>query len=1100
MTRKLTLFIALMLLLAPLTAFAQFGQNLVKWQNEEWYGYESEHFNFLVGIDLKSEEILPHFNAIVSHIENSNEFLSANLKHRFSKNRPIVIITGTHWRFEALSLSGGDMSEGVGAYAFPRISKLASDMDLVLVIKPDFFPKLNQTIYTHELAHLFQFDMLGTTLFQRLTGRDPIDHWIYEATADYMANNFTPYTTDEIRKINQRAAAVNVKNPQFGLPTLEMCQMGQANPYVECKMVFDFLEARFGKERVSKLIADIFGSKKKLKFTEWLEEISNGEFPTDEAFDRAHRDYWISIYGEDRLKRPQPYSNTTSVNGRQIVQQTYQSYPHPYPFKTPVVSRDGKYVAFLTANQKSGVVLAIARTLPRENPPYIPLNDRKKRKLFIRLVKTEPGFKVVTEYIPPKPYQYIIGQKLETWTFNGSDIDWWQDSEWISKVKVAESGLENGRQKLVVLKSLSLNNRTDDHVSRVETIEKLNGSLEKDIENFGRVPNVSRIVFFARYNRDHALFIKDMNTGKLSKPIEVPLDQGFSPKFSPDGKTVYFSAAKNINRDIYSLNLETKELIKQTSGNEAFNSAPSISPDGTKIAYVAFPKGSDFQKLFILDLATGVNGQLTYGRFNDNSPSWSSDGSTLVYTSDEKDEIWNLYTLDLATNTSKQWTEIPGGIFTPVFSPEENDRVVFSGFFDTDQFHSYILSNYKLFDVRLKEPLRVVEVKPSDMNMQIAFRSEEIISRQLDQQQIQPLVKPPARWKLYGSQIQLGYSSYYGGYVFTQMVAQNLLADKTHVGTYAQNGYFRYVDYTYYNQTRRWPLAVNGNFSRSPLAYNLYNYNGQLPRYPKSDGDSNQFILNSTWVQEMSATLFTQYPFDKFRRVEFGIRPRQRKFLLPFEVSVDQRQNFVDQFPQLDIQFYDLFSNASKTNLGLVTAFVHDTVIGSNEAEPLHGLAFRGQVEYGPALNSRSAGYTTASFDARRYFRLANSTSAAFRGVGMTSTRKSGDFMLFGGTDTLGPYSYSSIAGNQVIYGRGDLRFPFADIVLGGMIPVDVRGVLFADGAKVKFNHDLFPTRTEWSYGLAFQTRIFLPLEFGIARTRFSPNKFTPYVRIGVSF
>ena len=746
------------------------------------------------------------------------------------------------------------------------------------------------------------------------------------------------------------------------------------------------------------------------------------------------------------------------------------------------------------------MVLAIARTLPRENPPYIPLNDRKKRKLFIRLVKTEPGFKVVTEYIPPKPYQYIIGQKLETWTFNGSDIDWWQDSEWISKVKVAESGLENGRQKLVVLKSLSLNNRTDDHVSRVETIEKLNGSLEKDIENFGRVPNVSRIVFFARYNRDHALFIKDMNTGKLSKPIEVPLDQGFSPKFSPDGKTVYFSAAKNINRDIYSLNLETKELIKQTSGNEAFNSAPSISPDGTKIAYVAFPKGSDFQKLFILDLATGVNGQLTYGRFNDNSPSWSSDGSTLVYTSDEKDEIWNLYTLDLATNTSKQWTEIPGGIFTPVFSPEENDRVVFSGFFDTDQFHSYILSNYKLFDVRLKEPLRVVEVKPSDMNMQIAFRSEEIISRQLDQQQIQPLVKPPARWKLYGSQIQLGYSSYYGGYVFTQMVAQNLLADKTHVGTYAQNGYFRYVDYTYYNQTRRWPLAVNGNFSRSPLAYNLYNYNGQLPRYPKSDGDSNQFILNSTWVQEMSATLFTQYPFDKFRRVEFGIRPRQRKFLLPFEVSVDQRQNFVDQFPQLDIQFYDLFSNASKTNLGLVTAFVHDTVIGSNEAEPLHGLAFRGQVEYGPALNSRSAGYTTASFDARRYFRLANSTSAAFRGVGMTSTRKSGDFMLFGGTDTLGPYSYSSIAGNQVIYGRGDLRFPFADIVLGGMIPVDVRGVLFADGAKVKFNHDLFPTRTEWSYGLAFQTRIFLPLEFGIARTRFSPNKFTPYVRIGVSF
>ncbi len=1095
MRNRLLVLMAFLLFGAfSLPAQAQFGKNTVMWQKIEWSSYQSEHFDFYVSLDLKSEEIQPHFKTMVAHVENSYQFLSISLNHRLSNNRPIVVVTGTHWQFEALSLSGGGMPEGVGAYAFPRISKLVSDMDLVLVVKPDFLPKLNQTIYTHELTHIFQFDMLGSTLFQRLTGRDPIDRWIYEAVADYMANNFTPYTSDEIRKIEQRTAAVNIKNPQFGLPTLEMCQAGQANPYVECEMIFEFLEARFGQERVYKLIADIFKSKKKLSFLGWLEEISSGAFSTFEAFDRAHRDYWISVYGEDSFKRPQPYEETKSVKGRQIVKQ-----PYPYPFRSPVVSRDGKYIAFLTANRKSGVVLAIAKALPREDPPYIPMDQRKKRGVINQILATaEPEFKIITEYIPPKPYQYIIGQKLETWIFNGSDIDWWQDETWVENVRAAENKLKQAEQEL---KQFTENARQKKELPDADKTrvfqEKING-LQKKLQALKRLPNVSKIVFFARYNRDHALFIKDVNTGKLSKPVEITLDQGFSPKFSPDGKTLYFSAAKNINRDIYSLNLETGGLKNLTNGNEAFNSAPAVSSDGTKIAYVAFPKGSDFQKLFLLDLATGVKTQLTYGRFNDNSPSWSLDGAQLTYTSDEKDGIWNLYTYELDIRTLKQWTEIPGGVFTPVFFPGEPDRVVFSGFFDTDQFRSFLFSNYKLFDDRLKEPLRIVEVQPSDENMKIAFRAEELIDRQIDQRQIQNPVKPPERWKFYGSQVQFGYSGYYGQYVFTQMALQNLLTDKTHMGTYAVNGYFQYIDYTYLDQTRRWPVAVNGNFSRLPLAYNLYNYNGRLPQYP--DGNSNQEILNYTWVQEMSATLFTQYPFNKWDRVEFGLRPRQRKFILPFYVSADQRQDFESQYPPLDVQFHDLFSNASKNNLGLVTAFVHDTVIGSNEAGILHGLALRGQIEYGPALNGRSSNYTTASFDIRRYFRLANSTSAAFRGAGMKSTRHSGDYMLLGGTDTLGPYPYLSIAGNQVVYGRGELRFPFADILLGGMIPFDVRGVLFADAAKVKFSHDLFPTRNEWSYGLAFQTRVFLPLEFGIARTRFSPNKFEPYFRVGVGF
>ena len=1091
----LVMFFLITLLAVPVQA--QYGKNIVKWQEIEWSFYRSEHADFYVALDLQSEEIQPHFNILVQHIENSYEFLSAKLQHRFTKNRPIIVVTQTHWQFEALSLSGGDMSEGIGAYAFPRMSKVASDTDLILVVKPDFLPKLNQTIYTHELGHLFQFDMMGATLIQRLTGRNPIDHWIYEATADYMADNFAPYTTDEIRKIDQRAAAANVKNPQFGLPTLEMCQFGYANPYVECEMIFGFLESLYGEDRVFKLIADIFKSKKRMSFLEWLEELSKGEFSAAEAFDRAHRDYWIKLYGEDSLRRPEPYSDTDSVEARQISKQ-----PYPAPFKSPVVSRDGKYVAFLTANRKSGVVIAIADALPKEDPSYIP-KDKKKRQRFLGgqpIVK--PGFKVITEYIPPKPYEYIVGQKLETWTFNGSDIDWWQDEVWISDVKMAEDELKQVNKDLDTLRNTARDKKELPNSDKVNIFRQKINELQGKLRDLKALENVNRIIFFARYNRDHALFIKDVNTGKLSKPIEIPLDQGFSPKFSLDGKTVYFSAAKNISRNIYSLNLETRELAKLTDGAEAFNSAPSISPDGTKIAYVAFPKGSDFQKLFLLDLTTGVKTQLTYGPFNDNSPSWSSDGVRLVYTSDEKDNIWNLYTYEIENKIVKQWTEIPGGVFTPVFYPGGDSRVVFSGFFYTDQFRSFIFSNFKLFEHRLKEqPLRVVYVEPSDENMQIAFRSENIINKQLDQRQIQHPDKPPARWKFYGNSFQAGYSGFYGGYIFTQFAAQDLLADKTHVGIYAQNGFFRYIDYTFFDSSRRWTFAANANVSRYPLTFGLYNYNGGLPKYPEPYEKQNQFILNRTWSQEMSATLFAKYPFNKWDGVELGLRLRQRKFILPLEVPADQREYFESTFPPIDVRFYDIFSNASnQTNLGLLAAFSHDTVSYSNEAGPLNGFAFRGQAEYGPGLNAKSSNYATVSFDARRYFRLANSTLAAFRGMGMKSTRSSGDYMLLGGSDTLPSSPYFSIAGNEGVYGRADLRFPFADIVLGGVIPFDVRGVLFADAARIKFSQNSLPAQNEWSYGLAFQTRIFLPLEFGIARNRLSPNKFVSYIRVGMGF
>ncbi|GEM_PF-5804236 len=1115
MTKRLIFLLALVFVLIPLKVFAQFGKNQVIWEKTTWNYYQSAHFDFYFSLEIKDEDVQKHFTNLVAHLEGSREYLSVKLNHELKK-RPIVVVSRTHSQFEALHLVEGEfMPEGVGAYAFPRGSRLLPDSDMILVVKPDFLPVLNRTIFTHELVHIFQFDMIGWSFIGRAVGADPVEQWLYEATADYLANKYAPYSRDELRKMEQRLAAANVKNPQMGLPTLEMLSQGQANPYSLGAMPFMFLEAKYGEKAVTDLIVNIF-SQRGQKLTGLLAEISNGEFYNSEAFDRAHRNYWADKYEKDSLERPKPYQETSSIKGRQIIKQ-----PFPYPLTSSEVSPDGNFVAFLTFNPKNGIVLAVARMLPRDDPPYVPQAKRKKFRIFGGQVTVQgQPLKILTTFMPPKHYEYIVAQELNVWPFNGSDLNWWQDANWLRDFKEALANAEKNKIDIQILNNniTDLNrerNKTKDKDAKakiadkiktarekITALEKESAPLYKKLEEIQKIPNVSKIAFFARKNRDHALFILDANTGKFIQEIELPLDQAFSPNFMPNGQVVFFSAAKNINRDIYAIDLATKKITNLTNGG-VFNSAPAASPVSSQLAYVAFD--GDFQKLFLLDLLTGDKKQLTYGRWNDNSPSWSSDGSTLVYSSDEKDEIWNLYTLDLATRANRQWTEYFGGVFTPKFVPGENDRIIFSGNREDAQFQSYIYSKIELFDATLKESLRASVIDPpaggKNENMELAFRSQEAVSEQLDQQQLANPSKPPARWKFYGSNISIGASSYWGTFASTQFAVQDILANRTHSGLYAQRGDFKYFDYTYKDLSRRWGLTANINHSQYPLYYLLYNFQGQYPRYPYPNGDNEQFTINNTWASELSATLSAGYPFNKWDRVEIGVRPRVRSYVLP--LSDDDVVNLGDQLSPIDRQFYEFFKASSgQTNLGLTTAFVHDTILYSNNTwGPLHGDALRAQVEYGPGLNKNSSAYLTAQVDARKYFRLSGSSLFAVHGIGLTSNRPNGDAVtLLGGSDTLRNYPYFSIAGNQVGYGSAELRFPVADVALFGAIPFQLRGELFGDYAIAKFSNDLLPAHNEWAYGFGLQANIFLPWNFEWAKTKFAPDKWSFNVRIGFNF
>ncbi len=727
---------------------AQFGKNKVLWERVNDNFYRSEHFDIYHSLDLNDMGQKQHFEDVVNHLENSYSYLSSYFNYQI-KNRVTVVIYRTHSLFEQNYIVGADfLPEGVGAFVDPERNRM--------VIKVDFLPPLNKTIITHELTHNFQMDMLHYNLLTSVVaGRMDRPTWFMEGMADSLANEYAPYTRDDIRMMIIRGAAAT---PENDLPLWKNFDASSLGPYVIGAMALEFIKGAFGDDAKQKFIT--VGLKESRRdLLDILGEITDGKIDSSEKFDQLHRDFWRKkrSYGKEMIDKPRPHEETDSFKGRSLVPETF-----PYPIFSPLISLDGKKMAILTIQKQKGV-LAVAPV--REEIPYKKKDTKRKSIINLNKGLEKPEgplwqVKNLTPYFPPKNFEYLVIQMLETWPFNGSDISWFN------------TGSE------------------------------------------------SKVAIFARKNRDHALFIIRATDGKILGTYELSLDQAFSPAFSADGKKIYFSAAHHISRDIYEINLESR-VIRNLTNDGAFDTAPVVSPNGKKLLYVAFV--GDFQKIFLLDLETGKKEQLTFNRFNDNSPVFSSDGKTIIYTSDEKDTIWNIYTMDLETRTVSQWTDFFTGAFTPHFYPDKNDKIYFVAYLTKDQTGSVSHPNFKLFEGTLKIPLRQYVMSDVHESMIWKFHEEQLFKENIDSNQVYNKEIPPKKWKLTGRSATFGYSTYWGAFGYSTMAASDILENHIHSMRFALNGSsFRIIDYGYLNQKNRFKFGFAGFNEKMPLQYLYY--------------------------------------------------------------------------------------------------------------------------------------------------------------------------------------------------------------------------------------------------------------------------------------
>jgi Tol biopolymer transport system component len=226
-------------------------------------------------------------------------------------------------------------------------------------------------------------------------------------------------------------------------------------------------------------------------------------------------------------------------------------------------------------------------------------------------------------------------------------------------------------------------------------------------------PAVDRVdrIAFATVGGTPDIWEWSLSSGALR---QITLDTGMesNAQLSPDGKSLLFASDRGGTRAFWSLDVANPTPTRVTTGKSSGFSFARWSPDGRQILFeregrmwiqplgglsardlgirgmtgtwspdgsrIAFSQGPDFlrQEIFVMPEAGGKPQPLTnWGRYS-TWPSWSPDGSQLVYQL-ERDGARHLWTVSSAGGESRQLTSGDSEESHPEWSPVDPDRILF---------------------------------------------------------------------------------------------------------------------------------------------------------------------------------------------------------------------------------------------------------------------------------------------------------------------------------------------------------------------------------------------------------------------------------------
>jgi hypothetical protein len=534
MTRRAKPLLALAgLLVLAASAAAQFayvpyyGKNKVNYERFAWKSYSTEHFKIFFYVDdprlLKS---------VVDMAEGAYLKVSADLKHQLAEPVPLLYYT-TVTDFEQSNVF--PVSEGILGVAEPVLFRIG--------IHGDMPPNDLQVLITHELTHVFEFDLLWGNQGGALTAVSQPPLWTFEGLSEYTTGHWSSWST-----LILRDAVLNDRLPEFNEAgdLVQRYPMPREPAYDVGHAVYEFLVEKYGRGAI--------------------------------------RDLWVALKSSSLLSRRDPFQRTFRIPARQFGQEfkrwlrarfkDYYTRENPEDYSIPLgpeYPMNPYYFAFSHAISPSGELVATITFNALASDMDIVLLSAKDGRILKNITKG-----TTTDY------QYI---RYDIDPSNGPLLAWSPDGD-----RIVFFARDGRRHSLFIVSPVS-----------GQTLK----TIRLDVDQPGGptfLPDGKAVIFAALRKGIRDIFRLDLTTGALTPLTDDPLYEK-APSLSPDGRSLVYSIRVGEKDRLFLSPLNDMTAKTQLTFGPGNTVCPSFSPDGRTIYYAGDAQGAF--NVYSLSLDTG---------------------------------------------------------------------------------------------------------------------------------------------------------------------------------------------------------------------------------------------------------------------------------------------------------------------------------------------------------------------------------------------------------------------------------------------------------------------------------------------------------------
>ncbi len=534
--RKKFLILFVFVLFLPLISqysYFYYGKNKVIKKKFRWQVAETE--NFKIYYYDNSKEFIKKIGLTA---EKSYKKVSDYLGIK-TKSKVPLILYNSHIDFEQTNLFPGFMPPGVQAFAEPIAQRLVVQTDRS-------FEELERTI-THELGHIFEYNIIYNKMRKRLFSINNPPLWVMEGFSEFITSNW-----DSFSLLTVRDSVLNNRIPKI-LKNGEMVLRGYTNrtPYDFGHILYEFIEKKYGKVGVRKLLysyrsGQFFG--KKVNF---FKELSTTPKKLNYEFGKFLRKKFRKYLLKEN---PEDYSIIIGPD-----------FPFFYSFSHQV-SKTGEMAAVLTVNSKSYKLDFILISL--KNGKFIknltPGFTSKYDNVHL-IFNPEDGHSFCWNYDDDK-ITFFARKELNYYLVTINILN----GKIVNKVKIRN--IKNPSSPVYLPPNsdvvyftgvVGVKSYIFTYNFKTKKFKKITDGT-KFIKSIAISSDSKLISYSVRINNKHKLFLAPLSNPDKGKLLTNNNSNEITPYFSIDNKRIYFSSDEEGAYNIYEYELETNKRKRFT--------------------------------------------------------------------------------------------------------------------------------------------------------------------------------------------------------------------------------------------------------------------------------------------------------------------------------------------------------------------------------------------------------------------------------------------------------------------------------------------------------------------------------------------------------